>query len=367
VSDEKVRVASVPAGHVYVRHVTDVDDGAGGDGVVRLPDPPVAGRAVASQWWPPVMLEPGWVTDHRDEFDVFHLHFGFDAQSPARLSDLVDELRASGKPLVYTVHDLRNPHQADPGPHSEHLDVLIPAADAVITLTPGAAGYIKHRWGRSAIVLPHPHVVDVARMIKARRRPKGTFVVGLHAKSLRASMDPLAVLRVLSQAVRPLADAELRVDVHTDVMEPHGANHDPELVRFLRGASASGELALHVHDYFSDDELWAYLEAIDVSVLPYRFGTHSGWLEACHDLGTTVIAPSCGFYAEQHACLTYGHDESHLDAASLVSAVSRAYEQRPLWQADVHVRLQERRALAAAHRELYLGLLARRPNVLTLR
>ena len=34
-----------------------------------------------------------------------------------------------------------------------------------------------------------------------------------------------------------------------------------------------------------DDELWDYLQSLDVSVLPYRFGTHSGWLEACHDLG----------------------------------------------------------------------------------
>ena len=59
-----------------------------------------------------------------------------------------------------------------------------------------------------------------------------------------------------------------------------------------------------MHDYFSDDELWDYLHALDVSVLPYRFGTHSGWLEACHDLGTTVVAPTCGFYAEQRPCLT---------------------------------------------------------------
>ena len=58
-------------------------------------------------------------------------------------------------------------------------------------------------------------------------------------------------------------------------------------------------------------------------MLPYRFGTHSGWLEACYDLGTAVVAPSCGFYAEQQPCVTYRHDEDGLDADSLAAAVRR--------------------------------------------
>ena len=40
----QIRVASVPAGHVYVRHLSDPD---GGGDVVRLPDiPPADGRKV---------------------------------------------------------------------------------------------------------------------------------------------------------------------------------------------------------------------------------------------------------------------------------------------------------------------------------
>ena len=41
--------------------------------------------------------------------------------------------------------------------------------------------------------------------------------------------------------------------------------------------------------------------------LPYRWGTHSGLLEAAHDLGTPVLAPSCGAYHDQGAH-TYGDD-----------------------------------------------------------
>lgn len=87
-----IRVASVPAGHVYVRHIADP---SGGDGVVRLDDPVPPGPDVLNgQWWPPAMLSPGWVLDHHEEFDVFHVQFGFDAQDAGRLGALVRALRA---------------------------------------------------------------------------------------------------------------------------------------------------------------------------------------------------------------------------------------------------------------------------------
>ncbi|HET6693747.1 MAG TPA: hypothetical protein VFG97_05550, partial [Pedococcus sp.] len=69
-------IASVPANHVYVRHLAPED----GSGPVRLPDPTPPGAATTQQWWPPVMLDAAWVEAH--DFDVFHLHFGFDARSP---------------------------------------------------------------------------------------------------------------------------------------------------------------------------------------------------------------------------------------------------------------------------------------------
>lgn len=345
-----IRVASVPAGHVYVQHLTHptVDDR-----VRRLDDPRPAGEVtVPGQWWPPAMLSADWVRAHHAEFDVFHVHFGFDALDVRDLIELVETLRRLGRPLVYTVHDLRNPHHLLPGEHDAHLDVLIPAADALITLTPGAAAAVAHRWGRRPLVLPHPHVVDPDRMQSPRPRAS-KFVVGVHAKSVRASMDPLPVVRLLAEEIALLLDARLQVDIHPDVYDTGGARYDAELVGYLRAASARGEIDLRVHDCFSDAELWDYLQSLDVSVLPYRFGTHSGWLEACYDLGTAVVAPSCGYVAEQRPCLPYRHDESGLDSASLRAAIRTAYDTRPQWRARVHERLQEREQIAAAHRRVY--------------
>ncbi len=354
ISTRRIRVASVPAGHVYVSHLSDP---SGADAVVRLADPVPSAVAQPGQWWPPAMLSPSWVRDHHDEFDIFHIQFGFDAQEASCLVALTRALRSAGKPLVYTVHDLRNPHHEDRRAHDEHLDVLIPASDGLITLTDPAAAEVESRWGRRPIVLPHPHVVELDRL-PAARSPGAAFVVGVHAKSVRASMAPLPVIRALAEVVPALPGGRLQVNIHHDVFDADGLRHDPGLVRYLTAAADRGEIELRVHDCLSDEELWTYLESLDVSVLPYRFGTHSGWLEACHDLGTTVIAPSCGYFSAQRPCLVYWHDESGFDAGSLQDAVLDAYWRRPHWQARAEDRRRERAGLAAAHRRLYGQLLA---------
>ena len=350
-----LRIASVPADHVYVHHLGAVD---GADRVRRLSDPvPDDPDPAPGQWWPPRMLAPDWVREHRSEFDVMHVHFGFDAQPAEVLASLVSELRRWGKGLVYTAHDLRNPHHLDRRQHDAHLDVLVPAADEVITLTPGAADEISRRWGRRPVVLPHPHVIEFGRF-RPRRNGADEWTVGVHAKSVRPSMAPLPVIAALADVVGDLPGARLQVNVHHDVADTDGDRHDPVLMRWLRAAHAAGVVDLRVHDCFSDEELWRYLESLDLSVLPYRFGTHSGWLEACFDLGTTVLAPTCGYFAQQRPCLTYRHDERGLDVPSLRAAVRTAYEQRPMWQARLEDRRQERTELAAAHRAVYDAVLS---------
>ncbi|WP_245931422.1 glycosyltransferase family 1 protein [Actinokineospora auranticolor] len=290
------------------------------------------------------MLDPAWVLGHAAEFDVFHVHFGFDDRSLAQLRDLVAALAATRHPLVLTVHDLRNPHHDDPGRHAAALDVLVPAATRVITLTGGAAAEIARRWGRTAVVVPHPHVVGAARAALPRP-PRAGFAVGLHVKSKRANSDPVPVARALAAVVAELPGARLLIDAHDD-----GGGRAV--------AARLADLGVRVHRPFSDDELWDYLAGLDLSVLPYRFGTHSGWLEACHDLGTAVLVPNCGYYAEQAPCLVYGHDESGLDRDSLAAAVRAAHRDRPSWHARPEHRAAQRRAIADIHAHVYAAALA---------
>ncbi|KRD06106.1 hypothetical protein ASE48_16595 [Mycobacterium sp. Root265] len=349
-----LRIASVPASHVYVQHLSHPGEL---EPVVRLNDPvPTDGRKVPGGWWPPLMLESGWIAHHHDDFDAFHIHFGFDAVTTQDLVDVVEQLERHQKPLIYTVHDLRNPHHPDPSAHEDQQDVLVAAAHTLITLTEGAARAVEDRWGRRPHVLPHPHVLG-SQWIERPRSRSEQFVVGVHVKSLRANMDPLAILDTLVESVTALPGAVLQIDVHDEIFEQDNHWFAPDVGRTLLEYQRNERVRVAVHPYFTDAELWDYLASLNVSVLPYRFGSHSGWLEACHDLGTEVIAPSCGFYREQRQCEVFELTEGTFDENSLHRAVSATHRR---WSAGISApraswadRYRERVALSAEHARLY--------------
>lgn len=357
-------VASVPADHPYVRHLSAPADALPGT-VVRLPDPDPdhpgdPTRTAHGRWWPPAMLRPEWVPAR--DVDLMHVHFGFDDRTPAQLDDLVTALHARGRALVLTVHDLRNPHHTDPALLRAQLDVLVPAADALLTLTDGAADEVLARWGRRPTVVPHPHVVDldVMRRVRASRSaaPTADPRVGVAVKDLRANTDVLRLLPALEaltgDGVRPV------VSIHRATHRHPRDDRAARLVAALDDAAARGTIELVVHEPLDDDDLWSAVAALDAMVLPYRFGTHSGWLEMCHDLGTSVVAPGTGHYATQGADATYAADPDApdgegADTASVVAAVHHALAARAtgLPGLDADARHAQRVAVARAHETVY--------------
>lgn len=351
-----IRVASVPADHPYIRHLGLP---GGEDRVTRLSDQRAPGQR---GWWPPRMLEPEWVERNHERFDVFHVQFGFDGRHPDQLRELCERLREHGKPLVYTVHDLRNPNHESHQLHQRQLEVLIGAADRLLTLTDCAATAIAARYGRRATVIPHPHVVPLEQLagrFAGRRHPPRRATLGVHLKSLRSNMVGVALLEALAPlAARP--EIRIRVDLHEEVWEPQAAGFRADLRCALEHLQRRGAIDLRIHPYFDDEALYEYLREIEIAVLPYRFGTHSGWLEACRDLGTAVLAPSCGCYADQGRVFTFACDEGGLDGSSLQEAALAARaaiasgEVQPLGAAR---RRGQRETIAWAHRRLYEGLL----------
>lgn len=305
-------VASIPAAHPYVSSVVDARE------VTLLTDPVPPGATETGQWWPPQWLEPDYLRSHLDGVDVLHVHFGFDSNPPDQLTEIVTILDERDVPLVVTVHDLRNPHFTDQSAHARRLDVLIPAATTVVTLTDGAANEITRRWARDAVVLPHPHVLPLE--VIGRHRPiRPRPIVGIHAKNLRANVDPWPVLDHLIAGND--GDLRLRLDLDEGALTaPRAHEADaPRLERYRRAG-----VDVRVHRRFSDSELAEYLTEIDVLVLPYRHGTHSGWVEACHDAGVAAVVPDCGYFDRQHGDPVFRYGTDDFDPGSLEEAVDEA-------------------------------------------
>ena len=174
----------------------------------------------------------------------------------------------------------------------------------------------------------------------------------IHLKSLRSNASGgLGKLVAAALEGAAAAGGRLRVDVHPEVLTP------PELEQ-VRVSAAREEIQLAVHERFTDEELADYLSRAQACVLPYRFGTHSGWLELCRDLGTRVVAPTCGYFGGEDGqwndVVGFGNDETAgLDSESLAAAVKAALGAPLLEPADRAWRTGQRRGVQAMHAELY--------------
>lgn len=336
-------VASVPAGHPYVRGISGDDDG-----VVRLPDP-LPDPSDPDRWWPPVVLDPAWITAHAREIDLLHVHFGAESLPPGRLAAALQAAQDVGLPLVYTAHDLTNPQLTDQAPHEADLDELIGRASAVITLTHGAAAEIALRWGRTAVVIPHPAIV-AGDATPPLGRAAGPFTVGVHLRDIRPGIDAVASVRTLLAGLTDLRSAGVaaagRVVVNDRV-------RDADALAVVTALLADRpDCTLVSRPRVTDAELEQEVADLDVALLPYRHGTHSGWVELCHDLGVPVVGPHVGYAHEQHPDEFSAFEQG--DGVSLARAVLAALARGTRPGSDERTALVRRRAVerVAQHREI---------------
>ena len=250
-----IRVASMPSGHVYVRHLSDP---AQDDAVMRLPDVVQPGRD-AGRWWPPAMLDADWIAANHERFDVFHVHFGFDAKSPERAAgDLRAHCDAAGVPLV--AHRARPPQSASSrrgaarraarrparvrggGDHADRRARPSAIARALGAGRRGAAASARRRLGRRCRGRDRRTTATSSGCTPracgrtwtwrrwrrcSRRRWPGCPARGCGSTSITRCSIP-ARTRTLRTSVTPCARSRPRSD----------------------------RVELREHDYFSDEELW---------------------------------------------------------------------------------------------------------------
>ena len=319
-----------------------------------------------ASWRPSAALDPEWIRLHARDADLLHIHFGTESFASGHLTAVIRAAHQAGWPVVFTAHDLEHPQLPDQEAYAGQLDELMAGADAVITLTEGAASVIRDRWNRHAQVIRHPSVLAPDTAIPHVRSTED-IRIGVHLKDLRPNVDGPGTVRSLLQAVGRLrragmpAVAEIRL--HDRVRD------DAAREEIRRLCAADEHVALIEHERLSDSELAIALSRLDAYVLPYRYGSHSGWLELCWDLGLPVAAPTVGFYAEQH---TDGSSAAYVpgDATTLTEALAtlltaptatRPGTQERAWviAARREVRGHGDAAIVASHVALYRSLMER--------
>lgn len=263
--------------------------------------------------WPrlPRFWNPAWVAANAHRWDDAHLHFTWEQYPLATVAAVLDAHRAAGRRIVWTAHDLQNPHRRDDRWDGAALALLASRADRVVTLTSGAAIALRERVGVEATVVPHGPLADVDTMHAARSRPRrpGPTRVLLHAKSLRANLDWAAVVLAARVATGRGLDVRVDVDVHDE----------PAIVAAVRSVAGPG-VAVTAHRRRGFRDLCARIAHADAIVLPYRWGTHSGLAELATDLGTTVIASDAGFVGDQVPAVVVARVAGSVDVGLLADA-----------------------------------------------
>jgi hypothetical protein len=313
-----IRVATVP------HHAPYVD--------VVLPDAVVhVGTDVRPGSW----LDVAHLSAHASEVDVVHLHAGNESlRAPGGMA-WTEELQRRGIPLVVTVHEIPPPGSGRGG----DLRAVLATAEVVLTLTPGAADDIAERYGRTAIVVAHPSIAVPDPELGAERGLVGVRVGAL----CDAVPDPEALVRAALSGARS-GGGRLRVLVE----EAELPTLDPSVVEL----ADDGQLELV---RFASADWTGQLQQLHVAVLPQRCGTHSADVEICRDVGTRVVAPSCGWFAHQWSeVVTYGNDERDgLDAVSLTAAIAASLARPMPRPADRAWRAEQLAAVRQVHAEVY--------------
>ena len=286
-----VRLISVPAHHPYV------------DAVAPAGVRPVWADRV-SGWDPDPIFDPGAVRELAGEADLVHLHFGFDQlDRPRAYAAGWPSWPRAELPLVFTVHDLRNPHHLDPGRARRPAGRTGAGGRRADHPDPGRGGRDRPavRPARHGAAAPQSGGPDRGTATCTDRAGAGRCCTS-------SRCDAICRTRSGWSGPRPPGPARRAVGCGS-ICIPRWPT-----IRGWRRCSTRRRQAVEfaVHPRFDDGELERYLRRAQVTVLPHRWGTHSGWLELARDLGTRVVAPDCGFYAEQWSeVVSYINNETH--------------------------------------------------------
>jgi beta-1,4-mannosyltransferase len=250
------------------------------------------------------------------DVDAVHVHFGFEHITPDDMWAWCAALRRAGVALALTVHDIDNPHLVDQRPHHLRLAALVHHADELFTLTASAAAEIVARWGRHALVVPHPPIVPESMIDAVHRRPPTRRPVLVWLGALRPNVDLDVVVDIVERVDHP-------VEVLTR-LDGWDALDDERQQRLIDAVGRSTSSELVITGRPDDDELIELVAHRPALVLPYAWGTHSGFVRMATDLGVPALVPTVGCHADQGALVAPADEFADLVAGVASGATAGA-------------------------------------------
>lgn len=361
-------MAVLPAAHPAVRRITGLSASAQVDlvpmqtGAVNGAPPPDTAPDRGGPGGDPAEADG----EQLQQVDVAHVHFGYDYLEPESVEHVVEYLERTGVPMVLTVHDIVYPLPEDSLPHRDHTGTLVRAASRVLTLTEVAAQELWVRWGVEALVVPHPRLLDEAeistavRAGKHLRGPADSAVVGVLLERMGENIEGPELLDMLAPVAAGRRGAHLRIVVEAQAWrDACGEDRESGGHHLVAELAAEGDwesVRLIRYEALDLGPVLAEFAALDVCVLPYRFATHSTWLELCRDLGVAPVLPAVGFLREQwfDRCDPADHSGEVYDPrdpGSLTWAVRTAIDEPR--GAPPRVEGADPRVVMAAHEQIY--------------
>lgn len=260
---------------------------------------------------------------------VFNFNWYDSADTPfeyLRKRLLLDFLHATGKKIIYTLHN-KQPHNQTNNSYSVRLmKYMCRKADAIVGLCPDTQSVVRDLEPdtlKKLRVIPHPNYIgnyDLSKMESLRERYKiaDTDMVFLFIGS-----------------ISPYKNVELLIDTFKKIKQDHvfliiaGNPSNDEYRDELLERMAGVPNLLCDFRYIPDDEIEKFYNTADIVILPYHkiSSLNSGAVYLSFSLKKTVICPDIGTInaLEDHSFVYdyhYVDEEEH--AAQLEAAVFRA-------------------------------------------
>jgi len=233
-----------------------------------------------------------------DFCDVLHIQSLELAELPA-IEEVLQRAASKGKGIVITIHDVGPLFPDDGDAFAKRINLACQFAKGVVTLTDCARQQISSRFGLSPAnisIIPHGSVLPTSHHLWTHKSVRNQlFSLGMFG-GVRPNRS---FLTATVNALYGLEPETVRVKILSRGLNPIEVEYGSEALQLAFLAASDPRFSFKLSPFPDDDEIADFVSSLDVLVLPYLFGTHSGQLELAKDLGVRVIAPGFGCYREQ--------------------------------------------------------------------